>query len=104
MHAYGVAWALMHLFAQVGLPKEILTDRGKPFTSGVLKVLCQTLGITQKFTAIYHPQTDGLVERFNQTLKAMIRKLAYDRPTQGDLCHPLRCPGDPPGLHRSRPL
>lgn len=75
----------MRLFSMVGLPRDLLTDRGKPFTSRTMRALCTTLGIQQHFTAIYHPQTDGLVERFNQTLKAMIRKVAHDHPNRWDL-------------------
>ena len=30
------------------------------------------------YTRSYYPQTDGLVERFNKTLKAMLRKIAAD--------------------------
>lgn len=35
--------------------------------------------------AAFHPQTDGLVECMNQTLKGALRKVAYDRPTSWDL-------------------
>ncbi len=34
------------------------------------------MGVSRSKTTAYHPQTDGLVENFNRTLKAMIAKLA----------------------------
>lgn len=80
-----MARALMHFFPHVGLPKEILTDRGTPFTAQAMKGVCEKLHIRQLFTAVHHPQTDGLAERLNQTIKAMLRKLAYDHPTAWDL-------------------
>ena len=55
--------------------KEILTDQGSNFTSALLQELYQMLGVKAIRTTPYHPQTDGLVERFNQTLKQMLRKL-----------------------------
>ena len=36
------------------------------------------LGIKSIQTSIYHPQTDGLVQRLNKTLKSMIRKFVQD--------------------------
>lgn len=45
----------------------------------------ETLQIKQTFTAAYHPQTDGLVERMNQTLKGFLKKVAYARPQAWDL-------------------
>ncbi len=69
-----IAEELVKFFTQVGIPKEILTDQGANFTSQLLKELYNLLHIRGIRTSPYHPQTDGLVERFNQTLKAMLRK------------------------------
>ena len=70
--------ALVQLFSRVGFPEEILTDQGTNFTSRLMKQLHHQLGITAIRTTPYHPQTDGLVERFNQTLKNMLRKFVSD--------------------------
>ena len=71
-----IAEELMKVFARVGVPKEILTDQGSNFTSQLLMELYRLLHIKPIRTSPYHPQTDGLVERFNQTLKAMLRRTA----------------------------
>uniref|UniRef100_A0A4W5LFJ3 Gypsy retrotransposon integrase-like protein 1 n=1 Tax=Hucho hucho TaxID=62062 RepID=A0A4W5LFJ3_9TELE len=70
--------ALVQLFSRVGIPDEILTDQGTNFTSRLMVQLHQQLGIKGLRTTPYHPQTDGLVERFNQTLKNMLRKFVAD--------------------------
>ena len=62
------------LFARVGVPQEILTNQGSNFTSQLLAELYRLLHVQSIRTSPYHPQTDGLVERFNQTLKSMLRK------------------------------
>ena len=73
-----VANALLQLVTRVGIPQEVLTDQGTNFTSKLLKQVYQYLGIKAIKTTPYHPQTDGLVERFNQTLKNMLRKFVAD--------------------------
>ena len=71
-----IAEELMLIFSRVGIPSEILTDQGSNFQSQLLKELYRLLHIDTLRTTPYHPQTDGLVERFNQTLKSMLRKAA----------------------------
>ena len=66
---------LMQLLSRVGIPREILSDQGINFMSQLLKKLYNLLNISQIWTSPYHPHTDGSVERFNRTLKAMLRKL-----------------------------
>ena len=73
-----VAEELVKIFARVGLPKEILTDQGSNFTSELLKEMYRLLHVGGIWTSPYHPQTDRLVERFNGTLKSMLRKCAKE--------------------------
>ena len=73
--AGAVAEHLIQLFSRVGIPREILTDQGTNFMSQLLKELYNLLHISQIRTSPYYPQTDGLVKRFNKTLKLMLRKL-----------------------------
>ena len=76
--AESVAEELIKVFARVGVPREILTDQGENFTSQLLAELYRLLQVHPIRTSPYHPQTDGLVERFNQTLKSMLRKTGTD--------------------------
>ena len=47
-----------------------LSDRGAAFLSHLLTEICKLLGVEKLNTTAYHPQTDGLVERFNCTSTA----------------------------------
>lgn len=71
-----IAEELIKLFARVGVSEEILTDQGSNFTSSLLAGLYRMLHVYPIRTNPYHSHTDGLVERFNQTLKNMLRKSA----------------------------
>lgn len=64
---------LIRWITQVGISQEILSDQGMNFMSRMLKGICETFKIHHLRMSVYHPQTDGLVERFNYTLKAMIK-------------------------------
>ena len=57
-----------------GVPSEILSDRGRAFLSGLMKEVEALMGYRKLNTTAYHPQTDGLVERYNRTLTAMLAK------------------------------
>ncbi len=76
--AKSVAEALFSMISREGIPKEILTDQGTAFMSRTIRELYELLGIKSIRTSVYHPQTDGLVERFNRTLKTMIRKFVHE--------------------------
>lgn len=61
-----------------GPPKVIITDRGTNFTSKLFEHLCRALNIEHRTTTAYHPQSNGLTERFNKTVVEMIRKYISD--------------------------
>lgn len=62
------------VIARHGVPSEILSDRGKAFLSSLMQEVELLLGYKKLNMTAYHPQTDGLVERFNRTLIAMLAK------------------------------
>ncbi|GFV37803.1 retrovirus-related Pol polyprotein from transposon 412 [Trichonephila clavipes] len=55
-----------------GAPRVIITDRGAVFRSRLVSSLVDLCNIDHRFTAAYHPQTNGLRERFNKTLADML--------------------------------
>ncbi|MCG7879549.1 MAG: hypothetical protein JAY78_24875, partial [Candidatus Thiodiazotropha taylori] len=67
-----VANALIEIFSRTGIPKEILSDQGSNFTSALMRELCKLLNIKKLTSTPYHPEANGLVEKFNGTLKKML--------------------------------
>ena len=59
-----------------GVPEALLSDRGTNLLSHLMLDVCELLGIKKLNTTAYHPQCDGMIERFNRTLKTMLRKHA----------------------------
>ncbi len=86
--AKSITHELFLLCSRVGIPAEILTDQGTPFMSRLMADLCTLLKVKQLRTSVYHPQTDGLVERFNQTLKQMLRRVVAEDKQDWDLMLP----------------
>ena len=60
-------------FSRFGCPDQIHSDQGREFESILFSEVCNKLGIKKTRTVPYRPQSDGLVERFNRTLKQMLK-------------------------------
>ena len=69
----------------MGVAKYLHTDQGSNFESNLVKELCRLLGITKTRTTPYHPQSDGMVERFNRTLLNMLSISVQKNETDWDL-------------------
>ena len=79
-----VAEALWTLWTRTGIPKVVHSDQGTQFVSGVMRQLHQLLAIKGQTTSPYHAQSNGLVEKFNGTLKLMLKRLCRDKPREWD--------------------
>ena len=93
-----VAEELGRIFSRVGIPEEILTDQGANFMSRLLAEIYKFLQIKLIWTSPYHPQTDGLVKRFNRTLKVMVEKMSSSE--GATTVRPIRLPGGAAGVDR----
>ncbi len=81
--AVTVAKALWkNFFCRFGFPTKLHADQGRNFESTVVKELCKLTGITRTHTSPYHPQGNGITERFNRTLMNMLGTLDPDKKTQ----------------------
>ena len=66
-------------FGLFGAPAYLVSDQGKAFTGHVITHLCEMYRVQKLRTSPYHAQTNGQVERMNQTIIRMIGKLEEDR-------------------------
>ena len=65
-------------FASFGVPNDITTDRGSQFNSAIWNQLLRIWGVSHHQTTSYHPEANGLVERFHRRLKESLITLCKD--------------------------
>ena len=64
---------LKPLVVQYGQPRVILTDRGSIFTSKMMRDFASSIQSEWRTTTAYHPRSDGVTERLNRTMLALLR-------------------------------
>ena len=75
-------------FCRFSVPKQLHSDQGRQFEANVMQEVCHLLQIDKTRTTPYHPQSDGLVERFNRTMLAMLASTVEEDPSNWE--HHLR--------------
>ena len=71
--------SLIKFFTLVGLPRSLQSDQGSNFMSGLMQQVMFQLGIKQFKSTAYHPESQGALERFHQTLKNMLRAYCIEQ-------------------------
>jgi transposase InsO family protein len=64
--------------SQFGIPTRILSDQGRSLISREFLEWCKAWGIRKATSTSYHPQTQGLCERYNQTIIGILKKYVYE--------------------------
>lgn len=70
---------LQQFIATHGIPEHLITDRGTSFISEAIQRVYKSLGITKHTTTALHPQSDGVVERFNSKLIKTLTHLVREQ-------------------------
>ena len=68
------------MFLRFSVPDQLHSDQGRQFEFRLLAEVCKVLQIQKSRTTVYHPQSDGLAERWNWTLLSMLATSVEDRP------------------------
>jgi hypothetical protein len=68
-----IAELVFEVYKHHGLPKSIVCDRDALFTNTFWTRLKQLIGVRQRLSSAYYPQSDGSTERANHTIGQMLR-------------------------------
>ena len=60
------------------VPATLTSARGAQFTSSVWTGVCRSPRISTSQTTSFHPQSNGMIERFHRSLKSSLRARAAD--------------------------
>jgi hypothetical protein len=63
------------IICQCGIPRHISVDNAKYFDSTMFKDFCQQVRLKGAFASIYHPQSNGVVERAKALIFDAIEKI-----------------------------
>ena len=80
---------IREILCRHGAPVKVLSDQGRNFLSDVVKEICEFTRTTKIQTAAYHPQTNGLCERFNGTLYQILSAYTNENQTNWDTMLPI---------------
>ena len=83
-HSVVASFVFEEIICRFGCPKSIQSDQGPQFKNRWIPDLAQHFGINYDFSTVYHPQSNGLVERFNRTLGTALAKFSHHNVAQWD--------------------
>ncbi len=86
LNAKSTCEALLSIFMRTGIPEIIASDNGTNFNAKLTIEFEKRLGASPKFSTPIYPESNGLVERFNRTLKGMLHHIVR---TEGRNWHSL---------------
>ncbi|KAK7904833.1 hypothetical protein WMY93_017440 [Mugilogobius chulae] len=77
------------MFSRFGVAEVLHSDQGRNFESAVFSAMCERMGMQKTRTTPLHPQSDGLVERFNRTLAKQLAIVTAEHQRDWDMHLPL---------------
>ena len=69
------------VFPQYGFPETSLSDNGTEFINTDVRNVCKAFGILHKHSTVFHPNSNGKIERFHRTFEQIIAKFAQENNT-----------------------
>jgi transposase InsO family protein len=83
-----LAFLFEDIFVRFGVPRELVTNGGPPFTSHKFEALLNKYHVLHRTTSPYHPQGNGQVESKNKVIEAILtKKMGEHRWDWSDILH-----------------
>jgi transposase InsO family protein len=67
------------IICRFGVPRELTVDNGKQFDCQDFRGYCRSIRMKLRFASVYHPQSNGAVERANKEIFSAIKKCLFEQ-------------------------